>query len=377
MGEHHDDLTISPLQLKSQLSAEERHRPDLLDVRGPDEFREWRLDESYNVPLADIECGEALERIPRDRQVITLCGTGLRSLRAARLLCDNGFNARSLSGGLVAWNKTYDATTVFREKQDGLRVFQIRRLGKGCVSYIVGCQNECVIVDPSAQIEEYLSIAQRERLKISSVMDTHQHADHVSGARLLSRAAGAQLLLNPLDQYRFDGFSELSDQKVISLGDGSHSMKTLHTPGHTPGSVSLMIDERFLLTGDTLFPNGLARPDLRGSLPDLLQSLYQTYRTKLLALPEDLLILPGHVGQALSSRLGVPFGESLREIVRRFPILRGQEKEFVDYVMANLPPKPPSFEAILRINNGEDLLDPSVLDLLEEGPNNCVLKTGQ
>jgi len=168
----------------------------------------------------------------------------------------------------------------------------------------------------------------------------------------------------------------LLEGKEIELGDGMRTMKVLHTPGHTRGSVSLQINGKFLLTGDSLFLDGLARPDLRDNTHDLVQELYRTYKTRFLTLPESVLILPGHVGNLPWSKLGLPLASCIGELVERLPVLRAQERDFSDYVTAHLPPKPPNYEAILRINKGDDPFDPKVIDLLEEGPNNCVLKTG-
>jgi glyoxylase-like metal-dependent hydrolase (beta-lactamase superfamily II)/rhodanese-related sulfurtransferase len=376
MNIEENDFTITPSELKHQLGPKNCVRPLLLDVREPDEFRDWRLDESVNIPIDTLESRIAVGKISRDQQLVTICRTGMRSSHAASLLREDGFNAKSLMGGLVAWSNTYDVATIVREGRNGLKILQVRRLGKGCVSYIVGYQDECVIVDPSAKVDEFLTIAKDEQLRITSVMDTHQHADHVSGARMLARAAHAELLLNPVDQYHYAGFSELLDGRAIEIGDGMHTIRVLHTPGHTLGSVSLQIDGKFMLTGDTLFLDGLARPDLQQSTQGPVQELYRTYRTRFLTLPESVVILPGHVGHLPSSKLGMPLASCIGEVVERIPVLRAQERDFLDFITGHLPPKPPSFEAILRINKGDDPFDPIVIDLLEEGPNNCVLKTG-
>ena len=130
---------------------------------------------------------------------------------------------------MKAWSLAWNAADV-PLADPSVRVIQVRRTGKGCLSYIVGSDGEAAVIDPSVTSDVYLDIAQRHRWSIRYVLDTHVHADHLSRARELARQTGATLLLPPQDRARF-AFTPIADGERIRVGNAT--LRALHTPGHT------------------------------------------------------------------------------------------------------------------------------------------------
>jgi glyoxylase-like metal-dependent hydrolase (beta-lactamase superfamily II)/rhodanese-related sulfurtransferase len=229
----------------------------------------------------------------------------------------------------------------------------------GCLSYLIGCgqAGEAVIVDAGRdRIDEYLRLAQKKALRITHLVETHTHADHISGSRDLQSATGAPIVIHQSAGATFDHLG-VTDGHELRVGNVR--LKVLHTPGHTPDSICLLVTDRsrggdpwFVLTGDTLFIGDVGRPDLGGERA--AEDLYESLCRVLLPLNDTVEVFPAHgagsmCGRAMSAKPGSTIG-----FERRFnPALQVRDKsEFVRLVMAELPPKPPSFETIVGKNRG-------------------------
>lgn len=229
----------------------------------------------------------------------------------------------------------------------------------GCLSYLIGCgaAGEAVVVDPGRdRVDDYLRLARKKGLRITQIIETHTHADHISGNRDLAAAARAPILLHHATEAVFDHLA-VRDGDEIPVG--TVRLKILHTPGHTPDSISLLVtdhsrgnDPWFILTGDTLFVGDVGRPDLGGARA--AEEIYESLRRVLLPLDDSVEVYPAHgsgsmCGRAMSAKSGSTIG-----FERRFnPVLQAKSKaEFVQLLMAGLPPKPPSFETIVAKNRG-------------------------
>jgi glyoxylase-like metal-dependent hydrolase (beta-lactamase superfamily II)/rhodanese-related sulfurtransferase len=236
---------------------------------------------------------------------------------------------------------------------------QLQNEESGCLSYLVGCgqAGEAVVVDPGRdRVDDYLRLARRKGLRITRIVETHTHADHISGNRDLAALTQAPILLHQASAAVFE-HGALKDGEEIGIGQVH--LKVLHTPGHTPDSICLLVTDRdrggepwFVLTGDTLFIGDVGRPDLGGA--SAAGDLWESLRASLLALPDSVEVYPAHgagslCGRAMSSKSASTIG-----FERRFnAALRARSKqEFVDLVMQGLPPKPPSFTTIVGKNQG-------------------------
>ena len=356
---------ISATELAAVLGTADA--PALLDVREPEEFDAWAMAGARNVPLSRLAL--EIDDVVRDREVVVICASGSRSARAVEALRSSGIAARNLAGGMLAWAAVYDSAIL---ELGAARIVQVRRRGKGCLSYVVGARNEAFVVDPSLDVERYLDVAEQHGWRITRVFDTHLHADHLSGVRALASATGASVHLNPADGYRFP-FQPLDDDQWFSLGGQEHFVVTvLHSPGHTPGSTIYEVGGRALLTGDTLFVDGVGRPDLADHAEAFARELHRSLHTKAIAMPVDATVLPAHYGESVAVAPHAVVGASLGALRSSLPQLSWPEERFVEWASSRARPRPPHYREIVSVNAGAAPA-PLVDDLrrLELGPNRC------
>lgn len=337
--------------------------PQLIDVREPDEFEAWAIPGAENIPLRTLST--ALGRIDASRSVVVLCASGNRSRRAMEALRAAGVPAVNLAGGMAAWATVYDSSWC---DLGSLAAVQVRRRAKGCLSYVVGAGAEALVVDPSMDIDRYRSIAAARGWRIASVIDTHLHADHVSGARALAEAAGAALYLSPDDGFLFDHVP-LVEGVQFALGDAN--VRVSRSPGHTEGSIVLDLDGRALITGDTLFVDGVGRPDLADRAVEYASNLYATLQSSVLCRPDDTWVLPAHYGDRVSVVPCVPIAARLRDVRAEVPQLGWERTAFVSWAATRATPRPPRYVDIVRVNRGEVEVGDEERRSLELGPNRC------
>ncbi len=194
------NFVITPKELKQEL--DHGQSPVMIDVRSPEEYEGWHIPGSRNIPLHDFT-EEAFSFLPTGKEIITICLHGIRSEKARQALAQKGYHAKSLQGGMVAWNSVYDVCEVPGRSQ--ISLLQFRRIGKGCLSYMVMGEHEAVVIDPNADIQIYRDESEKRGVKIVAVLDTHLHADHVSGGSALARQTDARYVApHQPDQHRSD-----------------------------------------------------------------------------------------------------------------------------------------------------------------------------
>ena len=231
---------------------------------------------------------------------------------------------------------------------------------RGCAAYLFGCGTHGVgaVVDARADdVGEYLTFAADKGLRLTHVIDTHIHADHRSGGPELACRAGAQYCVHESADVAIP-FAPLQDEGTINLGNTR--IKVLHTPGHSPESVCLLVtdlkrgtDPWFVLTGDTLFVGAVGRPDLPGRVRENARQLYASLHEKLLALPDDVEVYPGHFsGSVCGTGLSGKPSSTMAFEKRWNPMLSLGREEFVE-AASDVPPKPIEMEQILAFNRGQ------------------------
>jgi glyoxylase-like metal-dependent hydrolase (beta-lactamase superfamily II) len=339
----------------------------MVDVREPQEFADWQIPHAINIPLAHLT--QRLGEVPRDRRVVTICAKGLRASDGAEILKSHGISSEILEGGMDAWASTYD--TVERVFGQAI-VVQVRRRGKGCLSYVVGAGSRAVVIDPSRDLEQYLAVARRHGWTITHVLDTHLHADHLSGARDLVAATGAALWLNPADPFNF-AFTPVSDAKAIELAPGTHLVvSSVSVPGHTEGSTMYQLGDYAIFTGDTLFLESVGRPDLANEAESYAHHLFHSLHERVLSLPDEITVFPAHYGPGVEVRAHELVTRPLGSLRHALPALDLDENAFVDWAVANVKDRPGNYQQIVQINSGATALVGDAREL-ELGPNRCAI----
>ena len=216
----------------------------LLDVREPMEFAEHKIPGAVNIPLGEMFMPGVQDKLPKDKKIVTICSHGNRSMVAMFALAQKGIEASSLNGGMSQWNQVLNDTLAVKE--DDITIIQVEKVGKGCLSHIIGSGGEAAVIDPTYPAEKYVEFASKENLKITGVIDTHQHADHVSAAKDLAAQSGAKLYYSAKEEYKTQA-ERLDEGAALQLG--SKKIKVIHTPGHTAGSMSFIIDDKYVFSG--------------------------------------------------------------------------------------------------------------------------------
>jgi hydroxyacylglutathione hydrolase len=226
-------------------------------------------------------------------------------------------------------------------------------------SYVIGDDEEgvCAVIDPRRDIERYLAIAAANQARITHILETHIHADFVSGSVELAQRTGAQIYVGAEGDYGFD-HCPLQDGDTIELGP--LTLRVLHTPGHTPEHICFLVSGGgaeapwALFSGDTLFAGEVGRPDLLGKSHEepLARQLFHSLREKILTLGDGLLVYPGHgEGSPCGAQIGSRRVTSIGYERHNNPLLGVEdEDEFVDKVLAPLTPAPAYYPRMKRIN---------------------------
>jgi glyoxylase-like metal-dependent hydrolase (beta-lactamase superfamily II)/rhodanese-related sulfurtransferase len=357
--------SISTDDLVAFLDTDERLY--LLDVREPDEVADWQIPGVHNIPIAKLE--SRVREVPRDAHLVVVCAAGPRALQGARILEGHGIASEVLEGGMGAWASTFDSVT---GDFGGATVVQLRRRGKGCLSYVIGAGSNCVVIDPALDLEQYLGVARQHQWTITHVLDTHLHADHISGARGLVAATGAALLLNPSDHFVFD-FEPLTDGRSVALSPGVElSVSAVSVPGHTEGSTMYQLEGAAIFTGDTVFLESVGRPDLADQAESFAHNLYRSLHERVLPLADDIVVFPAHYGAGVEVRTGEFVARSLGELRSTLPPLALSEADFVAWALANVKDRPPNYQHIVLINVGREEIGVEAAGL-ELGPNRCAV----
>ena len=370
---------ISPRQLFDLME-----RPDapflLLDVRNEEEFAAWRIEgkhqpETVHIPYFDFLEDEAANveklRAHQGKPIVVVCAKGGSSDYVADVLRENGFTASNLEGGMIAWGDLLIPVDV--PSREGLVIKQLQRVGKGCVSYFIGNKDGAIVVDPARHIAPYTALADELGMPIQIVFDTHLHADHISGGPELAEATGARYLI---DAHDAEGakmkFEAIEPGHVERIGDTEFELMPIHTPGHTPGSASMLIDQRYLISGDTLFVASIGRPDLGGEIEAWGKLLFNTLNAEVSKIGDDVLILPAHYAGVSEVRDDGLVAGSMGQLRQTNEALKLKtEEDFIRFLKENQGEAPAIYQDIRKVNMHWIAVDEDRARELELGKNQC------
>jgi glyoxylase-like metal-dependent hydrolase (beta-lactamase superfamily II) len=371
----------------------------VFDVRNEDEFESWQIEGRRSLPTVNVPYYEMLEvdefddvvdsfkafldqrwaaKLPRDKAILAVCAKGDTSEFVAEALRRLEFEAFNLAGGTAAWGDHYAIRPVVETEE--LTILQVSRPARGCLSYVVASGDRVAVIDPLRHTDHYLDLARERGWRIELVLDTHGHADHISGGPALAAATGAPYHLHPYDGIhpidvlpaRLD-YAYLRDGQVFEIG--RHSLTTMHVPGHTLGNTAFLLDERYLFTGDSIFIESISRPDLGGH-GDTWAPIHFASLRRLLGMPDETLVMPGHFASLAEQGENGLFAARLGDLRQRNDGLvkaAGAEEEFVAYILASLPKFPEEYVEIKRVNAGLVEVKEAKASELELGKNICAL----
>ncbi|MGM0447414.1 MAG: MBL fold metallo-hydrolase [Methanobacteriota archaeon] len=410
--------TISADEFRDRIDA--RRRGDrsfaVVDTRPEESFEGWRVADAIHYfykPFHefDVDDFERETGLSPDDSVITLCAKGKASDDFAAELESAGYDDVTVVGdGMRGWSAVYDRTPVplpdAPDAAPALDVVQVQRRAKGCLGYLVVGGREAgeadhvladsddmdriaVAVDVSRHGDEWVEAAAEYDASIAAVLDTHVHADHLSGGRALADDLGVPYYLPAAAAGRdvAHAFEPIGRNETLDVG--GVELKALATPGHTDDGASYLVGGAAVLTGDTLFTDSVGRTELQFSAGDdeknesetgaagAARRLYDSLRGTLLAQPDAVVVCPGHFAVANDGTTGdVEPGEPVFTTVgsarRQIEILGLDATEFVERITRTLPEKPPNYESVIAANRGvESPPDETAAIELELGPNRC------
>ncbi len=386
-----EEITVD--QFYSLISCENEFL--LLDVRNDQDFESWRVEsrftpETMHIPyIIFAEDGpEALEELPElmavpdDRLIVALCAKGGASDFVAAILRDEGKKAVNLIDGMIAWGNLYVTRPVVEKRS--YQIYQVDRVARGCLSHILISQNKAAIVDPLRHIDQYLDLIAEKGAELALILDTHAHADHISGGPALAEATGAPYYLHPYDAiHPFDMLPAVIDYEMLEDGQhlemGDLTFEVLHTPGHTLGQVNFIAydsaGEAYAFTGDNIFLQSFGRPDLGGQgeawAPIVYETIFHRFKERV---PAKALILPGHYASFDEANEGGLYANPLDALWRENIALQFEhEDHFIAYVLTHLPDMPQQYIEIKRVNIGLSQPDEQEASVLELGKNVCAL----
>ena len=376
-----DQLTVE--ELAAAIDAGE----DLtvVDTRPAESFDAWHVPGAVNVPYHPVEGlgggtdWDDVEEIVEGQRVAVICGKGLSSTSFGFELSTRGHDVQVVKGGMEDWSKLYDVVEV--ETDGDLFIAQVQRRAKGCLGYVVGDREagEALVVDPTRQYHEFELVAADNGMVITGVLDTHVHADHVSGGRALAERLSVPYYLSADAEERdvaYD-YEGVADGETLSVGDVD--VETLAAPGHTTELVNLLVDGSYLLSADTLFVESVGRTELEFGEEGAehgARLLYETIHERYDPLSDDVVVLPGHVSVDADGRFGVGrpgelIAATLGDLRDELDLFALDEAAFVERLTGDGTEKPRNYETVIDVNRGTAELDEHEATEIELGPNNC------
>ncbi len=354
----------------------------LLDVRNEEEFGRFKVEGPHLSKMINVSYIEFIEKeeesvarvkVPKNETIRIVCAKEGSAKYVAEILVTNGWkDVKFLEGGIKTWGNMLAPKLVASD--DGYQLYQFIRPGKASCSYGLLYEDEMVVFDPSRNVNFYQNFAQQNGCKIVKTFETHLQADYISGSKQISSDLGAEIIGNHNDfKNAAFAYHSAEDQEVFAFSKKGPEIRAIHMPGHTPGSTSYLIDNKYLITGDTVFILSIGRPDLGGKAEEWSKLLYNTLKTKIADLNDDVLILPGHYMEWREANRDQMFVDTMGSIKSKNANIYSidSESDFIRFIKDNIRKQPEVYADIRKVNAG--LLDPDdeEQEIMDLGKNEC------
>ena len=354
----------------------------VLDVRNEEDFGRFSVEGPFpfdmvNVPYFDFmeEEDASVAKVSYDKPVKVVCAKEGSAQYVGEILMNHGFkDVAFLTGGIKTWGNMLTPKRINPESDD-YALYQFIRPAKASCNYGLLYKGEMVNFDPSRNYGFYQSFADSQNVKIVRTFETHLQADYISGSKKIADVTGAEIMANVGDfkdaSFQYSG---VKDGESYSVGGDGPEIKVLHSPGHTPGSTSYIIDDKYFITGDTVFILSVGRPDLGGKAEEWSVMLFDTLTNKVQNLDKKLKVLPGHFMEWNEANDSLLFVENLGKVIHRnagvFKI--ATPENFTQYIKDNMRKSPEIYGEIRKVNVGWLDVDMNEADIMDLGKNECV-----
>lgn len=293
--------SITPEELKERIDSDEE--VFILDARSEGDFDEWHIDgenvEIVNYPYFQLLDGipeDLFTALPEDQKITALCAKGGSSEMVAEHLEAEGYDVNHLERGMRGWARIYEYTEL--DVNVDATIAQYQRPSSGCLAYLIASGDEAAIIDPlRAFTDGYIQDGRAFSTELQYALDTHIHADHISGIRDLAEETNAMAVLPEPAAERgveYDrSYETVTDGDTLTVGDVE--VEVIYTPGHTTGMTAYKVGN-VLFTGDGLFTESVARPDLEDpeAAKNAAQTLYESLTETILTQADSTIIAPAH-----------------------------------------------------------------------------------
>ena len=350
----------------------------IIDVRNEDDYSRFNIEgprqiENLNIPFDDFLSDEeqAIAQIPLNKAIRVICAKEESSAMIAAIINANGIDEIGfLRGGINAWG---DLLIPRLLKDDAYELWQFIRPAKASCSYALINDGEMFLFDPSRSLEFYHDFMESKEVVLKMVFETHLQADYLSGGPYFN--APYAVHEDDFDSASFD-FHSIQDDELFNLQDVH--VRCIHSPGHTPGSMTYIIDDKWMISGDTVFIVSIGRPDLGKKVVEWSRTLFNTLKTRISTLPGDLVVLPSHFSDWRSeSDEDLCISKSFADVIKQNEEIYGIQdiEQFVDWVKENMREQPPEYDDIRLFNSGKLDLDEEQKIILDLGKNQCAAST--
>ena len=351
----------------------------VLDVRNKVDFARFKVESPYPFAVQNISYFDFMEiedecvaKVIKNKPVRIVCAKEGSAKFVAEILDKHGIkDVGYLEGGIKSWGNLL--VPVLLNPGETYQLYQFIRPGKASTSYGLHNGHELMLFDPSRNVDFYLEFAEKSKCSLIKTFETHLQADYIAGSRMLAEKTNAEFLANDND---FAGakisYSHLQDGACYNFTQPGPTVQCVFTPGHTPGSTSYIIDDRFMITGDTMFIQSIGRPDLGGQVEAWSDKLFETLQ-KVKTYKSDMLILPGHYMSWEEANEKLAFVSTLAETVAYNSAIYAikDKTEFLRFIQSNMRQQPDEYATIRRINANLEQVDDDKAEELDLGKNEC------